>query len=1610
MRDVGRTSLTVRHEGEWPVIQALEPRLMLAATAPEGAAQFRWQGETVVAAQGEWLLRIEGVDGSAQRQVSWINRKLQRAGAALKPVKYLGADGLVLARATSNAGYKALYTAASKIAGFKYLEPNRIVSIASTFPNDTNFASQWGLHNTGQTGGTPDADIDAPEAWDITVGSPQVIVAIIDTGVDYNHPDLAANIWTNPGEIPGNGIDDDGNGFVDDVRGWDFANGDNAPLDDNGHGTHVAGIIAAVTNNATGVAGVSWNAKILPLKFLKSDGNGTEADAVLAINYVTMMRNRGHNIVLSNNSWGGSGVSSALQEAIQANAGSGALFVAAAGNDGVNTDSSPFSPASLNVANIIAVAATTDTDGLASFSNYGAATVDLGAPGTNILSTINGGGYGYKSGTSMAAPFVSGVAALAYAISPPGTGYETIKNAILNGGDPVASLAGKTLTGRRLNARGTLMQLPMNVLSSVPADGQVLGPAVTQFTLTLSHPYLAASVQSNDLTVNGVPADSVQLVDGRTLQFSFNTAPPVTAQGTQTLEVAAGAITRQDGLAGVQAFSATIHVDIDTVAFPTPLVAADPLGSLVYDPLLPGYINFPGDSDEYTLNLDAGQTLTVVVQPASTLAPSISVRDPNGTLIGTSSAAAGATAILQAVPVRGSGIYRVAVSGSGGSVGAFSLRVILNGLQEAEAYGGSANNSRPTAQPLDGGLVWYAGGGGRVAVLGQSDLPAGMLPTEIEPNGSTATASDASLNFVAFSGNLYHLGLKGTISPPNDRDWFNIGTLQAGDVLTISLSGNGSARGALSDPLVELYRAGTSDLVATDDDFGPLRDSLLWRFPITVTDTYYVNARAWTNQTGTYDLGLFLENSGDPPLTGGTVTTETESNGSKGSANNVSTSWRPVQYVSTTTGTVSGGSDSDFFKFTFQAGDLVSFMVDAAAGWDAQLTLRNAAGTTIAFEDGTSIGPNEDSPLFSYIIPSGGTYYLEVLPRSGTGTYTVHAYLSTAGSPPVPQPVPDFYSIELTTGQRLTLALAHESGANLGLELQNAAGQTFASGVTGASNLNAVIDGFGAPAAGTYFVRVMGGGSVGYTLAALLEMSFDTEPNNSFASAQNISASGRVLGHAGDDWYQLAVTAGDVVQLRTFTPAGGAGQFVNNLDPLVELYNPAGGLIASDNNSAPDGRNALLTFVAQSTGNYRVRVTGAGATSGEYILQAANFTAGIGGSSGDDTILIRRNGAHVEVLHNAMGGEPTYIVPASTLTSLTVLGGAGDDSLTIDLSGGNAIPAGGLFFHGGADADELSIIGDGAASATYAPSASAMGNGTVNIGGSTITFTGLEPVTISNMASVTLITPNAADNLVIDEPAPGQRRISGTSGGVGIEALTYFNVGTLIVDMAANDGGSGNDVLVAGPAGVGAAGLSLFRVHAGTGNNTLEIQGGTATIDTGGGLGGANLNLIAGGSAQLVFNGAQSLKSLSISGSASVSMSGAAGQLLDVGALSVSGGGRLDLADHQLRITYSGPSPLAQVGGWIASGYNGGLWNGNGIRTSLASPSAGLGYLDNGSAIIVKPATYGDADLSGLVGMSDLGALLGSYGQSGHWQNGDFNYDGVIDFADLGILLAHYST
>jgi len=398
----------------------------------------------------------------------------------------------------------------------EYAEPDYVVNTeAAVTPNDPNFSKMYHLHNTGQYDGSPDADIDTPEAWGVTTGDTSVVVAVMDTGVDISHPDLNGNVWTNPDEIAGNNVDDDANGYVDDVHGWDFRNEDNTVFDSaeaDGHGTHVAGTIAAEGNNGAGITGVSWKARIMPLKFIGSDGWGYASDYIQALDYAVA-----EGVKVSNNSWGGNGFSQSIFEAVEAAGQQDHLLIAAAGNggsDGISDDNdvTPRYPASYDSPNVISVAATDHNDQLTGFSNYGATSVDLAAPGLWIYSTTPGGGYGYGSGTSMATPHVAGAAALVKSKFPE-LDDAGIKAKILSSVDKKAGLEGKMVSGGRLNAARALGATAPAVKPRITSPSPGSGNKVRDRTPIIKARVLGANLEKSDMKL---------YVDGRRkYRFSY---------------------------------------------------------------------------------------------------------------------------------------------------------------------------------------------------------------------------------------------------------------------------------------------------------------------------------------------------------------------------------------------------------------------------------------------------------------------------------------------------------------------------------------------------------------------------------------------------------------------------------------------------------------------------------------------------------------------------------------------------------------------------------------------------------------------------------------------------------------------------------------------------------------------------------------------------------------------------------------------------------------------------------------------------------------------------------------------------------------------------------
>ena len=454
---------------------------ILAVLGFPGAVTASNWSEPPSFAPGELLVRFD-------RSATTAARADVLADFDAKVVERLPLSGLVRVQLEPGMSVEAAAAAFERRPDVRYAQPNHRFRLAAT-PNDTFFSSLWGM-----------TKIEAPTAWDTRTDSSAVTVAVVDSGVDYTHPDLTDNIWAN--DDPVDGLDNDGNGRVDDLRGWDFVNNDNNPMDDNDHGTHVAGTIGARGNNATGVTGVNWQVKLMPLKAGDSSGNLLESWIVAAFQYACA---NGAKVV--NGSFGGYGsFPQSMYDAV--NACPGALFVFAAGNENNNNDVDPAWPCSLSSPNVVCVAASAQNDERASFSNYGVTTVDLAAPGVDILSTVPGNAYDSWPGTSMATPHVAGAAALVLAERPGLTSTE-LRRALILSADPKSTLTGLVASGARLNVRRAFSQ------EIVAPAGLVAGSP---------SPSLNAWSNSNTATASWSGATDASGIDG----YSWGWSPSAT--------------------------------------------------------------------------------------------------------------------------------------------------------------------------------------------------------------------------------------------------------------------------------------------------------------------------------------------------------------------------------------------------------------------------------------------------------------------------------------------------------------------------------------------------------------------------------------------------------------------------------------------------------------------------------------------------------------------------------------------------------------------------------------------------------------------------------------------------------------------------------------------------------------------------------------------------------------------------------------------------------------------------------------------------------------------------------------------------------------------------
>jgi subtilisin family serine protease len=855
----------------------------------------------------------------------------------------------------------------------RYAEPNRIIAVDST-PDDPLFGNTWGLNNTGQTingaPGTPDADIDAPEAWDVTTGSPNVTVAVIDTGVDWTHPDLSSEVWVNPGEdCPGcrnDGVDNDHNGFVDDWHGWDFVNGDNNPMDDHGHGTHVAGTIGAAGDNGVGVAGVSWNVRIMPVKFLNAQGSGTEAGAVSAILYAAQ---NGADVM--NNSWGSSDYSQAVADAIAVADQHDSLFVAAAGNDGTDNDATPTYPASYDFPNVISVAATDKNDNRAFFSNTGRRSVDLGAPGVDIYSTWPGAAYQYLSGTSMAAPHVSGAAALAKAAFPSASAVG-LKALLLATVEPKPALATTTSSGGRLNVGNAVA---CNTTPQAWIDSP--GPGfVTDVGTPMSLSAIAATCgDPNGLTVtataNGAPVSLTARGDG----LYTGTFTP-SAGGAVTFSVSASNGAASATRSVTVSARATLSISPGGAPLTVTSVAGEPVP-----------VNFNGT---------AGERVSLTMANVTMQLAQVSIRTSSGSSLA-STYANSAGGFIDTTTLPATGVYTINVAPFGGSAGSMTLQLydVPPDANAAATPGGSAVPIATTAPGQKARVTFTVAAGRRISVqiagatfsfaglsilkpdgtplvanrfigpgstfLDTTTLPsAGTYAIVLDPNGAaTGSASVQVYDVPPDSGGPIAPGgapvtVATTVPGQNGRVTF-AGT--AGQRVSLRVSGVSytSATAQLLDP------SGTA--VGTAVPFGAAGGFVDTRtLPSTGTYAITVDPPATTVGSATFTLYNV------PPDVTGTVTP----------GSNFVTS-------------ISSPGQNAIYTFNGAAGQRISLKVGPSTISTGYVSISGPNGVSVA--NNTPFFSTSDAFLDVRTLPATGTYTLTVDPsKEATGSATLAFY------------------------------------------------------------------------------------------------------------------------------------------------------------------------------------------------------------------------------------------------------------------------------------------------------------------------------------------------------------------------------------------------------------------------------------------------------------------------------------------------------------------------------------------------------------------------------------------------------------------------------------------
>jgi len=1104
-----------------------------------------------------------------------------------------------------------------------------------------------------------------PQAWDITMGSPDVIVAVTDDGVDIDHVDLVNNIWTNPGEVAGNGLDDDGNGFVDDVQGWDFSANDNNPRPGGGdsHGTHVAGIIAAEVDNGIGVAGTAGGATVMPIRWT---GSGSWTSTVIASSYRYATDN-GAQIVSTSYSVDGFVNDPIFVAGVQYMYDHGVLHINSAGNDNA------LNPARQNLGQTLYVANTTSADKKNGSSNYGTG-IDIAAPGTAILATIPGNGYGYKSGTSMAAPNVAAVAALIWSQNPTWS-RDQVAAQLLGTTDSIDGLnpayAGLLGSGRANSYRAlteTIAPPTIELVRELPTNFMTLDDELSTLTVRLGSVFDPASVSPAwawDLVTAGgdgnfdtpddifIPLTLATTYYVGTNELTFQVGP----MGPETYRFTARANTLVDPFGnpldgngdgtGGDDYTRTFTIEKPAIEWER----VEPLGSLVGRFTDATHSFGVHHEIEYSAHLTAGQLLTWSVDPTNSAATvQVVIADGPGALVTQSASSAGESLLLQTwvVPATADYVLRV-LSDEPTDI---TLAGWLNAAEELEPFGGS-NDTLATAQDLSNSLMDLDGGAERMAAVGRADGGTGYQGVETRTN----TLFSPNVLSIQFTGAAVPSG-NGTLTVAA------VGDLDlASEFLTLSAEGialgNLFVTGGLQQTLV------TTAVNLTQAQLATLSADGVIHFTVTPS--------AGVNNLGANSLTLTLD------------------------------------YPS--------ASNYDLYRFDLWSGQSATLVVTALGAGAMNVELLNSAGTVVA--SGTAGSTNVDHVVRNFVAPSAGTYYARIAGALGAEySLLVNRSLDFSLEPNdvaatamplgsewqvlghlAADPAPLLGDVNFVIDSSVTTVtlsgdiegspiLAQSAGSNVGsfqgtirLNLTENSLTWIAGSAIDAVTLPGLYQPGNAPADFAVRVALLGGldalaavrngllsatsgtiartgnsfnasgisfgftvGSFDYevggllsgsqslvgffasnqtaasgtleTLTDRLKLTLPISANGSFVEPTteltiNYSLSGQMVAYADrplpldtEDGYLISLVAGQQVTVQTSTPLDyvAGGQPVNDLDPRLVIVAPNGTTVASDLNSAGDGKNAQLTFTATQTGNYRIRVLGEGGN-GEYLLR-----------------------------------------------------------------------------------------------------------------------------------------------------------------------------------------------------------------------------------------------------------------------------------------------------------------------------------------------------------------------------------------------------------------------